>query len=386
MGSPTAGVTAWLEENIRQHCFPGAVVGVVDGDGRTWCRAAGRFRYDAGAPAVTQSTVYDTASLTKSVVTATLALQLIDGGSLRLDQPVVNLVPELTTRWRRDITIEHLLTQTAVWRLRMSRLKELSGQDILDRLLTAELTAAPGSTFGYSNAASVVLGLVIERAARSSLETLASRKIFGPLGMGSATLRPVGRQRRHIPPTELTEWRGLIQSQVHDESAWKLQQVLSPGSAGLFCSAPDLLKFAAMLLAGGKAADGNTTDHPSGTTSARRRVLSPSIVARLNRNWLPAAINDAAGLGWELGQAWMGRGADHRITDHRNVDHRNSGSQAANRRIGKTGFTGCCMVIDFECQLGLVMLSNATFPDRSISQGRKNRLRSQLCDMVFADC
>ena len=56
-------------------------------------RAFGRLSYDAGAPRPSPDTIYDLASLTKVVVTTTMAMILVDEGKLDLDKPVSAFLP-----------------------------------------------------------------------------------------------------------------------------------------------------------------------------------------------------------------------------------------------------------------------------------------------------
>jgi CubicO group peptidase (beta-lactamase class C family) len=129
-----------------------------------------------GAP-VTEATVFSAASLTKPVV-AWIVLQLVDEGVLRLDQPLaeVLLLPELADDPRaQDITVRMILSHSSGlpnWRW--------------DRPLTIQFD--PGTAFQYSGEGFVWLARVVEKVTGTSLEELAERRVFGPLGMTSSSL------------------------------------------------------------------------------------------------------------------------------------------------------------------------------------------------------
>lgn len=247
--------------------------------------------------------------------------------------------------------MKHLLTHTLDFNLQLSRCKELSPPTILEAVFNAEIKSPPGSTFLYCNATSILLGVLVERVFGETLDTLADRYFFHPLKMGTSTFSPPDETKKEIVPTEIDEWRGrTIQGEIHDESAWKLKEIMVPGSAGLFSNAPDLLMFMEMLLC-----DGNYNG---------QQFFKPESIALLSTNQV-AGIDECTGLGWELNQSHY------------------MGTHCSNRTIGKTGFTGCVVMCDLEKGVGLVLLSNYTWPQRKGSKDRINKLRREIADAVF---
>ena len=73
----------------------------------------GKLDYSAKAPAVTNETIYDLASLTKVITATTLAMQLYERGQLKLEHPVSRYFPGFVAEGRDKITIRHLLTHTS---------------------------------------------------------------------------------------------------------------------------------------------------------------------------------------------------------------------------------------------------------------------------------
>jgi CubicO group peptidase (beta-lactamase class C family) len=142
-----------------------------------------------------------------------------------------------------------------------------------------------------------------------------------------------------------------VVGEVHDESAWVLQKVMIPGSAGLFSTVPDLLIFLQMLL--NQGVHGN------------QRYFSESIIKAMGTNQLGIA-GASAGLGWEYDQGrYMGR--------------------YSSEVFGKTGFTGCVVMINIKRGRAFSLLSNFTYPHRKASVEPMQALRRDLADMVFAD-
>ncbi|HWO07399.1 MAG TPA: serine hydrolase domain-containing protein [Candidatus Paceibacterota bacterium] len=324
------------QDAVERRVFPGCVVGVRTPHGRT-VSAYGHHTYDAHSPAVVETTLYDCASLTKSVVTATRALQLLDEGRLRLDDPLQAHVPEYCSS---DVRIRHLLTYT-VGGVALSTLKDRTADEIVATVLRTPPAAPPGTQFAYANSPAFLLGLALERIGgpvsthESSstrgkpLDRQASERIFEPRGMRATTFAPRG-----AAPTE----EG-VQDIVHDESARVFARAgRVVGHAGLFSTVPDLLSFLEQLL-----------HNPD---------------PRLETNYL-ADIGESASLGWELNQPhFMGR-------------------LRSSRTFGKTGFTGASIVCDTSRQTAIVILSNRTYPHRPPDASAINRFRSDISDIVF---
>ena len=244
-----------LDRAVSSRAFPGAVV-AIGHHGRLALHATGKLSYDAKASRVTPQTIYDVASLTKPVVTATLAAMLAEAGQLQFDAPVARYVPEWPAgpqpHWRAQITLRHLLTHTSGLPAHQNYFQTFkSRRDIVAAAFTEQLTYAPGAQSVYSDLGFILLGEIIERLTGKPLEQLARERIFTPLGMHDSTFIPPKSLRARIAPTENdSEFRkGLIRGEVHDENAWVMDGVA--GHAGLFSTAADLAAFCQMLLNGG---------------------------------------------------------------------------------------------------------------------------------------
>ena len=313
----------------------------------------GRFTYDHDAHLVKPDSVFDVASITKAIPTSSLLLQLIDQKLVALDDRLFDYVPAFNNPDRKLVTIHHLLTHTLDFGFRLSDHKNSSPAAILNTILTSPFRTKPGATFFYANATSILAGLVVEAVYRKKLDILADEHFFKPLSMNSTTFHPQTIEPERIVPTENDPWRQrLISGEIHDESAFALRPDTIAGSAGLFSTAPDLLKFCRMLLCDG-VIDG-------------KRYLSTGIIDEIQKNQL-ASIAMQAGLGWELNQP------------------RYMGTSCTPWRIGKTGFTGCVIIIDKKYNRACTLLANYVYPIRKRSTEAINRIRVALADIVFTD-
>lgn len=345
-------IRALAEAAIAAKTFPGCVVGYVTTDGQTECWPYGHLTYDDGAPSVLTDTIYDTASLTKSVATASVALHLVDHGKLSIDDLLVDYVPEFANNYREQVTIKHLLTY-AIDGYGLGKFKDRIADELHQIILTHDFVEPPGTVFKYTNVPAYLLGLVIERIAGRPLDVLADELFYGPLRMSRTTFHPDRFDKLLIPPTEIdASWRRrVVQGEVHDESASVcLADGRVVGQAGLFSTAPDLLRFMHMILRGGEF-DG-------------RRYFSEATVQQMYSNQL-ADIGESNGLGWELNQP------------------RYMGTSCTPTTFGKTGFTGTVLIADVSRRVALVILSNRTYPHRPPDARAIHSFRSQVADAVF---
>ncbi len=339
-----------LRGAIKESVFPGAVAAVSIRGDRTVV-AEGNFSYDPKSQQMSPDSIFDCASITKSVPTSSLALLLIDKGELSLTDKMIRYIPEYKGAFGESILIRHLLTHTLNFDFRLSDCKTLPADEILQTILTSDLKCPPGEQFFYANATSILLGMVIERVCKAALPQIANEYFFSPLGMSNTTFDTSVLDKSRTVPTEEDAWRGrVIQGEVHDESAWALRPLMTAGSAGLFSTASDLLEFSEMLLCGG--------------VYRGKLFLTPTVVQKMYTDQLPHIHNVRTGLGWELDQGYMG-------------------AKRSRCTFGKTGFTGTVIVLDRPREVSFVLLSNYTWPVRKRDRSEINRIRAQLADIVF---
>jgi hypothetical protein len=169
-----------IEKAIADKAFPGATL-AVGYRGNVSVHAFGKLSYDAKAAAVNPNTIYDIASLTKVVVTTTLAEKLAEGDfsvPLDLDAPVARYLPEWASgpnpEWRRKVTVRHLLTHTSGLPAFKEYWRTLKGkQDTLGRIFAEPLEYEPGTKEVYSDLGIILMAEIIERMTGRTLDELA---------------------------------------------------------------------------------------------------------------------------------------------------------------------------------------------------------------------
>jgi len=361
-------VDSIVHAGIVKGASPGAAVAVGRHGKLVLLHAFGDLDRRRGFGAVTDSTMYDLASITKVVGTTTALMMLIDEGLLSLDDLVSQHVPE----WRgsaakESVTLRNLLLHNSGLAAYGRLWRELSGRDQYRRRIAAmSLEYEPGTRTLYSDFGIILLGLIIEQVSGQPLDELLRERVFDPLGMRDTGYNPLqwpygtmaldgdAEGPRDIPdpliariaPTEVdTIFRMRhIRGQVHDENAFKLGGVA--GHAGLFSSARDLAVFAQMMLNGG--------------FYGGRRFIDPATIEEFTRRHSP---HSSRALGWDTPVAGG-----------------SAGRYFTRSSYGHTGFTGPSIWIDPERDVFVVLLLNRVNPSRD--NQRYIALRRDLADVV----
>jgi len=336
---PFAAAYTVLDQAIANRAFPGCAFGVLREGNVVLQDALGHFTYDQGAPRVNRETVYDIASLTKVVSTTSAAMLLHQRGLLDLDMPVGELLPGFVVgrapqEQARAVALRNLLAHNSGLPAYVEFFRTCATPAALYRsCLSLPLEAKPGQRAAYSDPGFILLGKALEVLTREYLSTWVRREVFQPLGLGATGFCPGPASRPLIPPTEedSTLRHRRIQGEVQDENAWLLKG--AAGHAGLFSNVPDLLRFAAEVLAA-FAAGGNPT------------VFAPATVRAFAERQAPEGGSRA--LGWDTPSTPS-----------------SSGTLFSPRSIGHLGYSGCSLWIDPDACLAIVLLTNRTWPDRT---------------------
>jgi beta-glucosidase-like glycosyl hydrolase/CubicO group peptidase (beta-lactamase class C family) len=346
-GDGLAGVDSVMERAVAERAFPGGVVAVGRDGALVHLRAFGRLSYDPDAAEARTDTIYDLASLTKVVVTSTAAMILVDEGRLDVSRPVSAFLPRFRGAGKGKVAVENLLTHSSGLDWWAPLYQDTTGkQAYVERIQAMELTYPTGTRSLYSDLGLILLGEVLERVAGEPLDVFAQKRIFEPLGMKDTTYRPGPALLARIAPTERDPWRGrVVRGEAHDENAFAMGGVAP--HAGLFGSAPDLARFAQMLLNGG------VLEH--------KRIVSREVVEQFTRRaGIPGSTR---GLGWD--------------TPHPDSS---AGEKLSPRSFGHTGFTGTSMWIDPERKLFVILLTNRVHPTRENNAIRE--VRRAVADAV----
>ncbi|GBE66744.1 putative beta-lactamase [Mycobacterium sp. MFM001] len=293
-GPDFAPVSKLITDAITAERLPGAVVAIGHGGSVVFQKAFGSRTLD-GEP-MTEDTIFDLASLTKCLATATALMQLYEQGKVAFDDPVQKYLPDFNTTndpQRAKVTVRMLLTNTSgegidvnlqdPWGL--GRADKAEG---IHRALTTSLQSGPGEVFRYSDINYILLGALLEKVTGEPEDVYVQRNVFAPLGMtdsgylppakacgphavrGAAIAWAPGPQEHACPagtwstsllprvaPTALDEENSgdpsqnpdygyLLRGTVHDPTARRMGGVA--GNAGVFSTAHDVGIYAQALL------------------------------------------------------------------------------------------------------------------------------------------
>jgi CubicO group peptidase (beta-lactamase class C family) len=320
-----------MAARIAKGEMPGAVTLLARGDA-VHADAIGTMAFEDDEP-MRRDAIFRIASLTKPIV-ATAAMMLVEDGALGLDEPIDRLLPELANRRvlrridgpvddtvgaRRPIMVEDLLTLRMGYGMLIEptfeppfpivqAAKELPllegppGRDVphdpdrwMKLLGTLPLMAQPGARWHY-NTASLVLGVLLARAAGQPLEAFLRTRVFEPLGMEDTGFTLPAEQAGRLPSQYATDFET---GEVELDSRTGIDMWTGPprfpsGAGGLLSTADDYLAFARLLLNRG--------------LYGGERLLSERSVAMMTTNRLTAEQIAGGGVllsgsGWGYGMA-----------------------------------------------------------------------------------
>jgi CubicO group peptidase (beta-lactamase class C family) len=229
---------------------------------------------------------------------------------------------------KAGITLFELLTHTSV----ISSLHRLyryahTREDVLEAIFLSE-NRTDGKVL-YTCEGYIVLGEIVSRIDGAPLDEVVRKRVLEPLDMKNTWYNPPDALLERIAPTEFCRWRGkLVRGQVHDETAAVLGGV--SGNAGIFSTASDIAKIAAMML----------------NSEAGGSFLHPRTIEKMTRNY-------TEGKGSNRGLGWLLAGPDAP-----------GGDLMSGRSFGHTGFTGTSIWIDPDAGLYGVLLANRVHPTR----------------------
>ncbi|MBC9944094.1 beta-lactamase family protein [Leucobacter sp. cx-328] len=194
---------------------------------------------------VTRDTAFDLASLTKPLVAATLLTELAERG-YGPELPVAEVLSEFRTPEAQSLTVGHLLTHTfgftPTW---PDRSPDPGGRRFR---AAAQPSRVPMPQHEYSCLNFIWAGYLAEALAEAPLPELVRRRVLDPLGMRGTGYLPAREHWSSIAATEFQPARGMVQGQVHDETAFALGGAV--GNAGIFGTAPDIMRFAETVRTG----------------------------------------------------------------------------------------------------------------------------------------
>jgi len=332
----------------ERQLFSGAAWSVGTADGPLMQGRLGTLSW--GGPPVQENTPWDLASVTKPIV-GLAVMSLVESGELLLDDTVGAHLARYAATDKAQLTVRELLTHTSglPGQVELFRSCETTGQ-MLVALAKLPLMGPPGGQVIYSSQGFMLLGLIAECAAGTSLDALTAQRVLEPAGMVHTSFGLKPECRSSAAATEDCPWRGrVVQGTVHDENAVILSR--PSGHAGVFSTIRDVALLGMSLCAGGQGSHGQLLSEPS--LSAMVRPATDPLLLRRS-------------LGWQ------------------GVDRLNcpAGDLIAPASYGHTGFTGTSLWIDVQLGCYVALLTNRVHPTRS-AQGFDN-IRRAFHNMALA--
>jgi len=361
-------ITQGLRTGVQEGVFPGVVLLVRLKNTILCHEAVGLASTLPSAPATRVNTLYDLASVTKPLATATAILCLVQDGLVHLNQTVGSIFRPLINNPVGEATIRDLLGHRSglpAWRPYYKQfglqhgtvLKPDSVEKrrdcILDQICHEPLEYRPRSQTLYSDLGFMLLGFVIEHKTNQSLSQYCQERIFDPLGANplifahseGVPLYGDGASL-DIAPTEQDPWRGrLVQGEVHDENAFILGGIA--GHAGLFGTAEAVAALTGAWLEG----------YGGRHAFFDRKLIKEFVTRQPGSSWA---------LGWDTPSPPS-----------------SSGSRFSRSAFGHLGFTGTSVWIDPIPELEVILLSNRVNPTRD--NNKIKDFRPMIHDLVYEE-
>jgi CubicO group peptidase (beta-lactamase class C family) len=315
-----------LQRAVTERAFPAAVVEVGRSNDVLWREAFGRLSFDADAPPTRDDTIFDLASLTKVLATATIALRQVERGAIGLDDHVSTHIAAWNNASRESVTIRDLLSHCSGLPAHVPLFKDHRGRAEFEAAICATpLEYEPRSRSIYSDLGFMLLGFILETTAPLEVQFDAMRVQMG--NIQELQFNPPALWRSRTAPTREDPLRGRLVGDVDDGNAWALGGIA--GHAGLFGTAAAVGEFARHVL--------QVLDLRTG---AFRRDSLLTFISR--RTDVPGS---SRALGWDT-----------------MLPTSSCGTRMSPQAFGHTGFTGTTLWIDPDREVYVVLLTNRVHP------------------------
>ena len=333
----TRATEAWLTGAVARRVAPAVAAEVGDSAGPLWSGAFGTLTFDADALPCQPDTIFDLASLTKPVATATLVMDLAARRHLAIEEPVALSVDEWRGDGRDVTTLQDLLEHASGLAARLVDPPPSTRREFEHEICAMPLEYEPRRHSIYSDLGFILLGFIVEDRGGGSLgsqfDRLMARFRVGQhadegVGAFLGCAVPADERGRTAPTLPLDEDRRRgrrLVGEVHDNYAAAVGGVA--GHAGLFGTADALGRFARAVLA---AARGDRSHEPP---------FTPALVGRMTtKSGVPGS---SRALGWDT-----------------MLPTSSCGTELSPAAFGHVGFTGTSLWIDPILDRYFVLLSN----------------------------
>jgi serine-type D-Ala-D-Ala carboxypeptidase len=345
-----------MVEAIKNFVFPGAVL-LFSKDGLIlFHKAYGIGNIFSRFP-VSVNTLFDLASLTKPLVTATSIMALVRDGKLSLENQLGHILAEFKNSEMNEIRIEHLLSHTSGLPDYYPYYKILEKYPVQERkaqlryfLINVPLKNPIGQTRLYSDLGFMILSWIIERTAKCSIDRFVNDEIFRPLGLENLFYQNLYEKKKNFQyaATEICPWRKtLIEGFVHDENAFVVGGI--EGHAGLFGTAENIHRLLEHIL-----------------TIYNDDLFQGIFPAHFVKIFLQRFKNFDRTLGF----------------DTPSDKNSSSGHFFSRDSVGHLGFTGTSFWMDLKRSIIVILLTNRIHPDRKNENIKK--FRPALHDAIMS--
>lgn len=290
-----------------------------------------------------RDSIFDVASVTKVVATATACAICVDRGLLDPDAPLTKYLPDHRGQGVEKISLRRLASHTSGFRESPRLFAAGQGPAMFAAMLKESPQYEVNTHYEYACRNIILLSTIVEHVTSRSFGEFCTQEIFAPLGMRDS-------QFNQVPPSDRvvgTLYHELGVSHNDDTRA----AGCAIGNAGLFTTGPDLARFCRMMLRGG------TLD---GT-----RILSPQVIADFTKpDQLPQFR--------QHGFIWMTGDEPHRP------------KRLSARAYGHGGYTGQALWIDPDKDVFTIVLSNRNHPrDLPGSKEKQYTKLGRIGDLVL---
>jgi CubicO group peptidase (beta-lactamase class C family) len=343
-----AQIDSVVAEEIQASHLPGAVVLVGRADKIVYWKAFGLEVAEPFRETMHKDAIFDLASMTKPIATATAIMILVDRRRLDVNDTVSEYLPAFACNGKEQVRIRHLLTHTSglpaytdANDLR-TRFGESCPEQVVETICGLKALSPPGEEFRYSCLGYITLAQIVKIVAGQDVGEFTRDNVFAPLEMKHTGFNPPASWRDKIAATEIVNGE-LLRGTVHDPLC-RLMAGTS-GNAGLFSTALDLSAYCRMLLDGG--------------SWKGRRILSPTAVTMLTT---AQSHGRACGFDVSSSYSWV------------------KGRYASPDAFCHTGYTGTSLVCDPATDTYVVILTNSVHPHDT---GVSKPIRQRIAEIVF---
>jgi CubicO group peptidase (beta-lactamase class C family) len=341
-------VDALINDAVEKKQLPGAVLLVGKGDDVVYRKAYGNRAVEPSIEPMTEDTIFDLASMSKCIGTATSVMILVERGKIDVHAPVAKYLPAFGTKGKDKVTVEQLLLHRGGL-VADNSLKDYTDDpaESMAKILDLPLKYEPGKDFIYSDMCYATLGELVHVISGKPLNVFAQEEIFKPLGMKDTTYLPPKDWSPRIAPTEKSGGV-FLRGTVHDPRAQKLGGFA--GHAGVFSTADDVSRYCRMLLHKGQL-DG-------------QRILKAATIEEMTESRCMEGGKNCRTYGFDSNSGFSSCRGDR---------------FAVGTTFGHTGFTGTMFWVDPPNNCYFILLANSVHPN---GKGSMRALRKAVATVV----